>query len=111
MQQHMHLTAYEEHATATLQELEGMRHENAIPHSGTLSPSEQDHELKVTYHHLSKVEHGWNYTRQQLDLAREEVDTYTHTIMHLEHTNEQQDLELKERASMIATLEQQLQVF
>jgi hypothetical protein len=33
-----------------------------------------------------------------------------HTIIHLEHTNEQQDLELEETASVISSLEQQLQV-
>jgi hypothetical protein len=31
-------------------------------------------------------------------------------IIHLEHANEQQDLELKERAVVIASLEQQVQV-
>jgi hypothetical protein len=39
-----------------------------------------------------------NYARQQLDAAHEEVDTRTHVIVHLEHANEQQELELKERA-------------
>jgi hypothetical protein len=37
------------------------------------------------YHRLSEAEHGWNYTRQQLDLAREAMDTGTHVIVHLEH--------------------------
>jgi hypothetical protein len=41
--------------------------------------------LKVVYHHLSEAEHAW-------------------------HTNEQQDLELEERAAVIASLEQQVQV-
>jgi hypothetical protein len=45
--------------------------------------------LKVAYHHLSEAEHAW------------------HTN---EHTNEQQDLELEERAVVIASLEQQVQV-
>jgi hypothetical protein len=31
-------------------------------------------------------------------------------IIHLEHANEQQDLELEERATMITSLEQQVQV-
>jgi regulator of RNase E activity RraB len=34
----------------------------------------------------------------------------THAIIHLEHHIEQQDLELEERAAMIADLKQQLQV-
>ncbi len=34
----------------------------------------------------------------------------THAIIHLEHHVEQQDLELEERAAMIADLKQQLQV-
>jgi hypothetical protein len=43
-----------------------------------------------------------------LDIAREEVDIRTHRIVHLEHHVEAQDAELKERAEMIAILEQQL---
>jgi hypothetical protein len=62
MQQRMRMTAYQEHATATSRELERFRNENAIICSGTLPLSEQDHELKVTYHRLSEAEHGWNYT-------------------------------------------------
>jgi hypothetical protein len=38
------------------------------------------------------------------------LDEHTHAIIHLEHHIEQQDLELEERAAMIANLEQQLQV-
>jgi hypothetical protein len=53
-----------------------------------VTPSEQDNELKVTYHHLSEAEHGWNYTRQLLDITREEVDICTHGIIHLEHAVE-----------------------
>jgi hypothetical protein len=60
--------------------------------------------LQVTYRRLSEAEHGWNYNRQQLDLALEEVDTCTHVFVHLEHIVEMQDLELEERAMMIATL-------
>ncbi len=36
------------------------------------------------------------------------LDEHTHTIIHLEHHVEQQDLELEERAVTIADLEQQL---
>jgi hypothetical protein len=43
-----------------------------------------------------------------LDIAREEVETRTHAIIHLEHRAEVQDAELEERAEMIANLEQQL---
>jgi hypothetical protein len=46
---------------------------------------------------------------QQLDVARAMVDERTHTIIHLEHHVEQQDFDLEERATTIATLEQQLQ--
>jgi hypothetical protein len=42
--------------------------------------------------------------------VREMLDERTHVIIHLEHHIEQQDLELEERAAMIADLEQQLQV-
>jgi hypothetical protein len=45
MQQHMHLIAYDEHATATSRELERLRHENAVLCSDACPPSEQDCEL------------------------------------------------------------------
>jgi hypothetical protein len=38
------------------------------------------------------------------------VDERTHAIVHLEHTNEQHDLELEERAAVMTSLEQQVQV-
>jgi hypothetical protein len=38
------------------------------------------------------------------------VDERTHAIIYLEHVNEHQDLELEERAAVIASLEQQVQV-
>jgi uncharacterized protein (DUF3084 family) len=62
------------------------------------------------YCRLSKAEHGWHYFRQQLDATREMLDERTHAIIHLEHHIEQQDLELEQRATTIADLEQQLQV-
>jgi hypothetical protein len=43
-----------------------------------------------------------------LDITREEVETRTHGIIHLEHHVEVQDTELEERAETIANLEQQL---
>jgi hypothetical protein len=49
MQQHMHLTAYEEHTTNTSRELERLRHEDAVLRSGAHPPLEQDRELQVTY--------------------------------------------------------------
>jgi hypothetical protein len=45
MQQCKRLMAYEEHTAATSRELERLRHENAILHSGARPPSEQDREL------------------------------------------------------------------
>jgi hypothetical protein len=39
---------------------------------------------------------------------REEVETHTHRIVHLEHHVEAQDAELEERAKMVTDLEQQL---
>jgi len=110
VEQRMRMNAYEEQATVMSREMEKLRHENAILRRGTLQSADKDLELQVAYRRLSEAEHGWNYTRQQLDLAREEVDTRTHAIIHLEHAIEQQDLELEERAATIATLEQQLQV-
>jgi hypothetical protein len=99
VQQRMRLTLLEQH-------VERLRHENAILCSGTLPPLDQDRELQVTYRYLSEAEHRWHYVGQQLDAARAMVDERTHTIIHLKHHIEQQDLDLKERAVTIATLEQ-----
>jgi hypothetical protein len=85
-----------------------MRHENAILRSGRRPPSELFRELPEVYRHLSGTEHGWNYTRMLLNIAREEVDIRTHGIVHLESHVETQDTELEERAKMIADLEQLL---
>jgi hypothetical protein len=41
-------------------------------------------------------------------ITREEVETHTHGILHLEHHVEAQDAEFEERAKMIADLELQL---
>jgi hypothetical protein len=108
MQQRTRLTAYEESATTTAREIERLRHENAILHSGAHPPSEQDRELQEVFCHLSDTEHGWNYTRMLLDITREELETRTHGIVHLEHHVEAQDTKLMERAEMITNLEQQL---
>jgi hypothetical protein len=78
MRQHLYLSSLEQH-------IKELRHANAILHSGTPPPSDQDRELQVTYRHLSKAEHGWLYFRQQLDAAREMLDERMHTIIHLEH--------------------------
>jgi hypothetical protein len=104
----MLLTTYEERATATLTEMEKVRHENATLHSSALSPLEQDRELQAAYHRISEAEHGWNCTRMLLDITREEVDIHNHGIIHLEHHVETQDVELEERAETISDLEQQL---
>jgi hypothetical protein len=100
------LAASEESATA--HEIERLRHDNVILHSGACPPSKQDHELQEVYYHLSDVKHGWNYTCMLLDITHEEVETNTHRIVHLGHHVEVQDAELKERAEMIADLEQLL---
>jgi hypothetical protein len=57
------------------------------------------------YHRLSEADHTWHYIRQQLDASCELVDERTHVIVHLEHTNQQLDLELEERVVVIASLE------
>jgi predicted RNase H-like nuclease (RuvC/YqgF family) len=111
MQQRTHLLAYEESATAATVEIERLRHENSILHSGVRPPSEQDRELKGVYRRLSNAEHGWNHTRLLLHITREEVEIRTHGIIHLEHHVETQDTELEARAEMIANLEQQLLEF
>jgi hypothetical protein len=101
IQQRLHLSLLEQH-------IEELRRANAILHSGTPPPSDQDRELQVMYRRLSEAEHGWHYFRQQLDAAHEVLDEPTHAIIHLEHHVEQQDLKLEERVATIADLEQQL---
>jgi hypothetical protein len=64
-----------------------------------------DRELQEVYHRLSGAEHRWNYTCMLLDIARVEVDIRTHGIIHLGNHVETQDVELEERAEMIADLE------
>jgi hypothetical protein len=103
MWQHLHSSSLEQH-------VEELRHANTILRSSTPPPSDQDRELQAAYRRLSEAEHGWHYFRQQLDAAREVLDEHTHAIIHLKHHVEQQDLELEERAMMIADLEQHLQV-
>jgi FtsZ-binding cell division protein ZapB len=98
IQQHLHLGSLELH-------VEELKRANAILRSGTPPLSDQDRELQVAYHRLSEAEHGWHYFRQQLDIAREMLDERTYAIIHLEHHVRQQDLELKERATMIVDLE------
>jgi hypothetical protein len=102
---------YKESATAATGEIERLRHENAILRSGVRPPSEQDRELKEIYRHLGNTEHEWNHTRLLLDITREEVETHTHGIIHLEHHVEVQDAKLEERAEVITNLEQQLLLF
>jgi hypothetical protein len=68
------MAAYEEHNSAISRELGQLKCKNGLFHSGTLPPLDQDCELKVVYHRLSEAEHGWNYTRQQLDITHELVD-------------------------------------
>jgi hypothetical protein len=67
--------------------------------------------LKVTYRHISEAEHGWNYTRQQLDVAHELVDERTHMVIHLEHANEQQDHELEESVAVMPPLSSRFRRF
>jgi hypothetical protein len=50
MRQHLHSSSLEQH-------VEELRHANAILHSGTPPPSDQDHELQVAYRRLSEAEH------------------------------------------------------
>jgi hypothetical protein len=105
MQQRTHLTTFKQSATSATREIERLRYENAILCSGAHPPLEQDCELQEVYRHLSNAEHGWNHTRMLLDITREEVETYTHGIIHLEHHVEVQDAELEERAETITNLE------
>jgi hypothetical protein len=79
--------------------------ENDLLHGGTVHPLDQDRELKVAYSCLSEAEHAWHYIHQQLDASCELDDKRTHAIVHLKHANEQQDLELEERAVVITSLE------
>jgi chromosome segregation ATPase len=104
------LDVYEEQAIRTSLELERLGHENHILCQKTLGSAEKDLELQVAYRRLSEAEHGLNVARSQLDLTREEVETWTHVIVHLENAVETQDAEIGEMAEQITTLEQQVQV-
>jgi hypothetical protein len=98
--------AYKESATVSTREIERLRQENANFCSGAHPPSELDRELQEVYRRLGNAENGWNHTRMLLDIPREEVETRTHGIIHLEHHMEVQDAKLEERVEMIANLEQ-----
>jgi hypothetical protein len=52
------MAACDECNTAISCKLGQLKHENDFLHSGTLPPSYQDRELKITYHLLNEVEHG-----------------------------------------------------
>jgi hypothetical protein len=104
----MCLAAYEERHIATSRDLAQLKCENDLLRGGTVPPTNQDRELKVAYHCLSEAEHKWHYIHQQLDASHEMVDERTHAIVHLEHANEQQDLELEQRVAVIASLEKQV---
>jgi hypothetical protein len=107
-EQRAHLNAYTKQATLTSHAMERLGWENIILHCGTRESMEMDLELQVAYRRLGEAGHGWNFTCQQLDLAREEVDTHTHAIVQLVIAIETQDVELEERVEIIANLEQQL---
>jgi hypothetical protein len=96
---------YEESATATTREIERLRHENSILHSGAWPPLELDRELQEVHCRFSDAENGWNYTSMLLDITHEEVDIRTHGIIYLENHMETQDAELEERVEIIADLE------
>jgi hypothetical protein len=94
IQQHLCMDAYEERHITISRELAQLKCENDLLHGGTIPPLDQDWELKVTYRCINEAEHVWHYIHQQLDASCELVDDRTHAIIHLEHTNEQQDLKL-----------------
>jgi hypothetical protein len=82
------LNAYAEQATLTSHTMERLEHENINLRHETRESTEVDLELQTVYRCLSEAEHGWHFTHQQLDLAREAVGTCTHAIMHLENAVE-----------------------
>jgi hypothetical protein len=83
------MAAYEERHISTPRELTQLKCESDLLRGGTVPPSEQDRELKVTYCRLSEAQHAWHYIHQQLDVSREMVDERTHVIILLEQANEQ----------------------
>jgi hypothetical protein len=100
------LNMYAEQATLTSHTMERFEHENAILHRGTCESMERDLELQTAYRCISEAELGLNFTRKQLDLTREEVDTRTHAIIHLKNAFKTQGTELEERVETITNLEQ-----
>jgi hypothetical protein len=83
IEQRAHLNTYSKQDTLTSHTMEKLEHENTLLYRGTHESTEKDVELQVAYRCLSETEHELSYTRQQIDLAREEVDTRTHAIVHL----------------------------
>jgi hypothetical protein len=61
IQQRMCMAAYDERHITISHELTQLKCENDLLHGGTVPPSDQDRELKVTYRRLSEVEHAWHY--------------------------------------------------
>jgi hypothetical protein len=110
IQQRLCMATYDDRHITTSHELAQLKCENVLLHGGTTHSTNQDHELMVAYRRLSEAEHAWHYIPQRLDTSCEIVDERTHAIVHLDHANEHQDLELEERAMVIASLEQQVQV-
>jgi hypothetical protein len=102
------MPAYEEWHSATSRELTQLKCENDLLCGSTVPPTDQDQELKVAYRHLSEAEHTWHYNHQQLDASHEMIYERTHAIVLLEHTNEQQDFKLMDRAAVITSMEQQV---
>jgi hypothetical protein len=99
------MAAYDERYIPISREFAQLKCENDLLRGGIVPSLDQDWELKVAYHRLSKAKHVWHYIHQQLDTSRKLVDEHTHTIRHLKHTNEQHDLELEERVVVIDSLE------
>jgi hypothetical protein len=64
IQQCLSMATYDEHHISIAHELAQLKCENDLLCGGMVPPSDQDRELKVTYHRLIETEHAWHYICQ-----------------------------------------------
>jgi ADP-dependent phosphofructokinase/glucokinase len=83
------MNEYERLAITVGFDSERLGHENHAFRQETVRVLDKDLELSSGYHRLSEVEREMSHTRAQLQEAREEIDTRTHAIVHLEHAIKQ----------------------
>jgi hypothetical protein len=82
------MNEYERLAIRMSLDRERLGHENHGFCQERVSVLDKDRELQFVYRCLGEVERELSHTCAQLQQAREEIDTRTHAIVHLEHAVE-----------------------